>query len=166
MPQLPLRSLLFGAVAACAFAGAAHATLLRTYVTGDLASGAPTIYSITFDPAIADSAIPVPIVFDPRGLPLDGIDFLPGSGGTGVVVGSPTHKIAAYSVITGLAMPDVVVDTNLIAVPPAGGAGTHPSTLLTTPSHAYYIENQFGFGATPSHRIIRKPLAGGPGGGV
>lgn len=130
-----------------------------TYVTGEVPGG-DVVFRVRFDPRVPFSALVSVAAVESRGFALDGIDFLPGSTGT-VVVGAPTGKITRYDVITGATLPDLVPDTDLIAVPPAPG-GTWPSTVLSTPTHAYYVENQFGFGGTGSHRIIRKPFAGGP----
>jgi hypothetical protein len=129
----------------------------RAWITGELG---PTdvIFEMLFDPRIAGSALLKVLLVEPRGA-VDGIDFLPG--GAEVVVGMPTGILSHYDLTTGAILPDIIMDTDLIAVPPAT-PGTHPSTVWTTPSHVYYIENQFGFGSTVSHRIVRKPLGPGP----
>ncbi|MCE9594410.1 MAG: hypothetical protein K8S98_09460 [Planctomycetes bacterium] len=134
--------------------------ILTTYVTGATPT-AEVVFRVRLDPAIALSGVVTIAVTDPRGITLDGIDFVPGTHGTEVVVGSPSKVIAHYDVVTGAVLPDYVPHTDLIAAPPAG-AGTWPSTVVSTPTHVYYIENQFGFGATASHRIMRKPFGGGP----
>jgi hypothetical protein len=72
----------------------------------------------------------------------------------------PTGIISHYHVGLGSILPDFVPDTDA-ALPP-GLPGTQPSTVLSTPGHVYYVENQFGFGATPLHRIVRKSWAPGP----
>jgi len=128
-----------------------------TYVTGEM-PGMDVIFRVAYDPRF-DGAVVKVVVVEPRFLSLDGIDFLPGT--DKVFVGMPFGIISHYDVKTGALLPDMIPVTDAIAVPPAG-PGTHPSTVFSTPSHLYYIENQFGFGTTPSHRIIRKPLAGGP----
>ncbi len=129
-----------------------------TWVTGEV-PGADVIFEVVFDPRLAYSALVTIAVAEPRGIPLDGIDFVPGT--LEVAVGSPAGVIPHYDLPPGAILPDFIADTDLIAVPPAG-PGTWPSTVLSTPTHFYYVENQFGFGATPSHRIIRKPWPGGP----
>lgn len=129
-----------------------------TWVTGEL-SGSDVIFRVTFNPRIAGSAVVDVAVVEARHLALDGIDFAPG--GTSVVVGLPAKIIAHYDVLGGSTLPDYIPDTDAIAVPPAT-PGTHPSTVLARPAHFYYTENQFGFGATASHRIIRKSWGPGP----
>jgi hypothetical protein len=133
--------------------------LSTTYVTGEL-PGADVVFRVRFDPRVPMSGRVSVAAIEARHFELDGIDFVPGSPGL-VVVGAPTGKLTKYDVTSGATLPDLVADTDAIAVPPAT-PGTWPSTVLTTPFHAYYIENQFGFGATLSHRIVRKPFAGGP----
>ncbi len=129
-----------------------------TFITGEF-MGADVVFEVVFNPRVPWSAqISIPIV-DPRGIHLDGIDFVPG--GPALVVGSPDKKISAYDIPSGGLLPDFVPDTDAIAVPPAT-PGTWPSSILSTPTHVYYTENQFGFGATSSDRIIRKPFVGGP----
>jgi hypothetical protein len=129
-----------------------------TWVTGEIGAS-DVIFEVRFHPAIAGSALAEVVVTDFRG-PLDGIDFVPGTP-TEVVVGMPFGIIGHHDVASGAVLPDFVPDTDLV-MPPPMGPGTHPSTVLTTPFHAYYVENQFGFGATMSHRILRVPFAGGP----
>jgi hypothetical protein len=130
-----------------------------TYVTGEL-PGADVVFRVRFNPRIPFSGRVSIAAVETRSFAIDGIDFLPGSK-TKVVVGAPTGKITSYDVATGMTLPDPIPDTDAIAMPPAPG-GTWPSTVLSTPTHFYYVENQFGFGGTSSHRIIRKPFAGGP----
>lgn len=128
-----------------------------TWVTGELGSS-DVIFEVRFNPRIADSAELEVVVTDPRGA-LDGIDFVPST--SEVVVGMPTGIISHYDLATGTILADYVPDTDAVAPPPMG-PGTHPSTVLTTPGHVYYVENQFGFGATMSHRLMRKPWGAGP----
>jgi len=133
------------------------ATVLTTYITGDSPGGVPTIFKAVFDPDVAFSAA-VSVVLMTPGISQDGIDFVPGTGSTEVVVGSPSKTIAHFDVVAGTTLPAFVPDTD--AVPGAGS--THPSSVLTTPSHFYYVENQFGFGGGPPHRIMRVSVGGGP----
>lgn len=128
-----------------------------TWVTGELGAS-DVLFEVRFAPSVAGSALAKVLVTDPRGA-LDGVDFVPGL--PEVVVGMPSGILAHYSLTSGAILPDVIPDTDLIAVPPAT-PGTHPSTVWSTPGHVYYIENQFGFGATASHRIVRKPWGPGP----
>jgi hypothetical protein len=128
-----------------------------TWVTGELGS-TDVLFEVSFVPSVAGSAHAKVLLSDPRGA-LDGIDFVPGA--FEVVVGMPTGILSHYDLATGAILPDVIPDTETIAVPPAT-PGTHPSTVWSTPGHVYYIENQFGFGATASHRIVRKPWGPGP----
>ena len=128
-----------------------------TWVTGEL-MGTDVVFRVKFNPRVAGSAVPDVVVIEPRG-GVDGIDFVPGL--PEVAVGMPTGIISHYDLLGGAILPDFIPATDLIAAPPAG-AGTHPSTIWSSPTHFHYIENQFGFGATSSHRIIRKPWAGGP----
>ncbi|MEQ1891510.1 MAG: hypothetical protein ABL998_03115 [Planctomycetota bacterium] len=128
-----------------------------TWVTGELGA-TDVIFEVAFDPRIAGSARAKVLVVEPRGA-VDGIDFVPG--GASVVVGMPTGILSHYDLTTGAILPDWVADTDLV-VPPPAGPGTHPSTVWSTPSHVYYVENQFGFGATASHRLMRKPFGPGP----
>lgn len=128
-----------------------------TYVTGELGAS-DVIFAVRFDPRLAGSASATVVVTDPRGA-LDGIDFVPGT--SEVAVGMPTGIISHYDVATGALLPDFVPDTDVVPMPPMG-PGTHPSTVLSSPTHFYYVENQFGFGATLSHRILRKPWGPGP----
>jgi hypothetical protein len=135
-----------------------HKRPFVTYVTGE-AGPLDMVFEVRFHPRLAGSAQIGVAVVEPRGA-VDGIDFLPGSS-TEVVVGMPSGKISHYDVVSGALLPDFVVDTDLPpGLPPI--PGTHPSTVLTTPFHVYYVENQFGFGATPKHRILRKSFAPGP----
>jgi len=129
------------------------------YVTGEL-PGIDAILRVSFDPDVPFSGVVSIAAVETRGFGIDGIDFLPGSR-RHVVCAAPTGKITLYDVRTGATLPDLVPDTDAVAVPPAT-PGTWPSSVLTTPAHVYYVENQFGFGATTSHRILRKPFAGGP----
>jgi hypothetical protein len=128
-----------------------------TWVTGELGAS-DVIFEVDFHPRIAGSARAKVVVTDPRGA-LDGIDFVPGF--SEVAVGMPTGIISHYDLVTGAVLPDFVPDTDLVPMPPMG-PGTHPSTVLSSPTHFYYVENQFGFGATMSHRIMRKPWGPGP----
>jgi len=129
----------------------------RTWVTGELGAS-DVVFEVRFDPRLAGSAKATVVVTEPRGA-VDGIDFVPGA--PEVAVGMPTGIISHYDLVSGAVLPDFVPDTDMVPVPPMG-PGTHPSTVLSTPLHFYYVENQFGFGATASHRIMRKPWAGGP----
>lgn len=130
---------------------ASHAGLLTTYVTGENGSGANVIFKVVLDPSVIDSAIVTSVVTDPSHR-LDGIDFVPGSASTEVAVGAQTgNAITRYNVDSG------AIETPFVA---AAGATIRPSTILSTSSHIYYIENQFGFGSGP-HRIIRVPVGGG-----
>lgn len=128
-----------------------------TWVTGELGAS-DVIFEVRFDPRFAGSARATVVVTDPRGA-LDGIDFVPST--FEVAVGMPTGIISHYDLLTGTVLSDFVPDTDLVPMPPMG-PGTHPSTVLSSPTHFYYIENQFGFGATMSHRIMRKSWAPGP----
>lgn len=130
-----------------------------TYVTGEF-PGADVVFKVEFDPRIAFSALVTVAAVETRAFALDGIDFIPGPM-SHVVVGAPIGVISRYDVSTGFTLSDAIPDTDMIAAPPAT-PGTRPSTVLSTPTHFYYIENQFGFGPTSVHRIIRKPWAGGP----
>lgn len=128
-----------------------------TWVTGEIG---PTdvIFEVAFDPRLAASARVTVLLVEPRGA-VDGIDFVPGT--SSVVVGMPSGIISHYDLASGAILPDFVPDTELVLPPPAG-PGTHPSTVWSTPTHVYYVENQFGFGATASHRLMRKPFGPGP----
>ena len=128
-----------------------------TWVTGE-AGAADVVFRVQFHPRVSGSALLDVAVVEPRGA-VDGIDFVPGT--SEVVVGMPTGIISHYDVVSGAMLPDYVPDTDMVMPPPAG-PGTHPSTVLTTPFHFYYVENQFGFGATASHRIMRKSFGPGP----
>jgi hypothetical protein len=128
-----------------------------TWVTGELGTS-DVIFEVRFHPRIAGSATLAVAVTDPRGA-LDGIDFVPGT--SEVVVGMPTGIISHYDLATGAILVDFVPDTDLV-MPPPMGPGTHPSTVWSTPGHVYYVENQFGFGATMSHRLMRKSFAAAP----
>jgi hypothetical protein len=128
-----------------------------TWVTGELGAS-DVIFEVRFHPRIEGSAKLRVAVTDPRGA-LDGIDFVPGT--SEVVVGMPSGIIAHHDLVGGTVLPDFVPDTDLV-MPPPMGPGTHPSTVLSTPFHVYYVENQFGFGATMSHRLMRKTFGPGP----
>ena len=128
-----------------------------TWVTGET-GGSDVVFEMSFDPRVAGSARARVVVTEPRGA-LDGIDFVPGT--SGLVVGMPTGIISHYDRTTGAILADYVPDTDLV-VPPPMGAGTHPSAVLSTPLHVYYVENQFGFGGTMSHRLMRKSFGPGP----
>lgn len=137
-----------------------QAGIITTYVTGAVGGGLDVIFRVSLDAEIAGSASVSIAVHETRGFGLDGIDFVPGSGGTKVVVGVPAGKITQYDVGTGATLPDLISDTTAIAVPP--GSPTHPSTVLSTSTDLYYVENQFGFDGSAVHRIMQKPFAGGP----
>lgn len=128
-----------------------------TWVTGEWL-GTDVVFRVRFDPARAGSAKATIAVVEPRGA-VDGIDFVPGL--PEVAATLPSGILAHYDLASGAVLPDFLPDTDAIPTPPAT-PGTHPSTVWSTPTHAYYIENQFGFGATISHRIVRHPWAGGP----
>jgi hypothetical protein len=128
-----------------------------TWVTGEL-PGMDVIFKVVFNPRMDGADVSIAVV-EGRSFAVDGIDFLPGT--LHALVGAPVGKITHYDLESGATLPDFIPVTDAIAVPPAG-PGTHPSTVLATPAHLYYVENQFGFGATPSHRIIRKFYGGGP----
>ncbi len=129
-----------------------------TWVTGELGA-AHVVFEVRFHPRLAGSAVLDVAVFEPRGA-VDGIDFVPGATDK-VVVGMPMGKISHYDLASGALLPDLIADTDLPpGLPPV--PGTHPSTVLTTPFHVYYVENQFGFGGTPKHRILRKTFGPGP----
>lgn len=128
-----------------------------TWVTGEMA-GADVVFEVRFHPRVAGSAVIGVAVVEPRHA-VDGIDFVPGT--AEVVVGMPTGIISHYDLASGGVLPDFIADTDMVMPPPAG-PGTHPSTVLSTPFHFYYIENQFGFGGTASHRIMRKTFGPGP----
>lgn len=139
----------------------ANAVLLTSYITGEDATSADVVFRVTFDPTVPFSAVATPIITDSTRL--DGIDFVPGSGFTEVVVGSngSAPSIRHYSVLTGLPVPPshYIADTNTVTGGP--GSGTHPSTVKSTPGDFYYIENQFGFGAGP-HRIMKTSTTKSP----
>ncbi len=148
-PLLPI--LVLGPVA---FAGP-----FLTYATGDTpvpGGDAQVIFRVIADPAVPSSAT-VSVVLTDTTLRLDGIDLLPGLpsavtvGAQGMLGGG---AITSYNIKTGTILPALV---------PATGAGTRPSTVLNTPAHTYYVENQFGFGGAAVHRIMRTPVAGPPG---
>lgn len=128
-----------------------------TWVTGELFAS-DVVFRVRFDPARAGSARLSVAVVEPRGA-IDGIDFVPGT--LEVAATLPTGTLAHYDLVSGAVLPDFLPDTDAVPTPPAT-PGTHPSTVWSTPFHAYYVENQFGFGATSSHRIVRRPWAGGP----
>ncbi len=140
---------------------AVRADIMTTYVTGETPSDDDVIFKVTFDPAIAGSGVVSVAVTETRGFGVDGIDFVPGTGGAGGVAGAPTGKITKYNVKTGAILPDLIGDTSAIG-PASTGSPTHPSTVLSTPTHVYYVENQFGFDGSTDHRILRTPFAGGP----
>ncbi|MEZ5354152.1 MAG: hypothetical protein R2762_16060 [Bryobacteraceae bacterium] len=128
----------------------ADAATFTTYVTGDSPLG-DTIFRVTLDPAAAFSAsIGVAATDTVR---MDGIDFLPGSTSLVAVGAQGPGEISQFNVATGAKLGSFI---------PATGAGTRPSTVLSTPTHVYYIENQFGFEG-PTHRIMRTPIGGPPG---
>ncbi len=132
--------------------GWAEAKLFRTLVTGE--DPAHVIFVVTFDPAVAGSAVVIPVHSDT--LRLDGIDVVPGT--VEVVVGAQSDPglggaITHYNALAGTTLPAFV---------PSTVAGSKPSTILSTETHAYYIENQFGFG-TSAHVIKRTPFAGPAG---
>jgi hypothetical protein len=127
------------------------------WVTGELGP-ADVLFELRFNPRIEGSAKLDVVLSDPRGA-LDGIDFIPGT--STVVVGMPSGILSRYDLPTGTALPDLVPDTDLVMPPPAG-PGTQPSTVFSTPGHVYYVENQFGFGATLSHRLMRKAFGPAP----
>jgi hypothetical protein len=135
-----------------------HRRPLVTWVTGAM-PGADVIFRVRFHHRIPGSARIDLALVEPRHSPLRGIDFKPGT--TEVAVGMPMGTISHYDVASGALLPDYIADTDMVAPPPAG-PGTHPSTVLTTPFHFYYVENQFGFGTTASHRIMRKTWGPGP----
>lgn len=128
-----------------------------TWVTGEI-PGSDVVFEVAFDPRRSGSALISVAVVEPRHLAVDGIDFVPGT--TEVVVGMPAGILSHYDVATGAVLADFIPDTDM--VPPVPTPGTHPSTVLSTPFHVYYVENQFGFGATPKHRILRKTFGPGP----
>jgi hypothetical protein len=147
----------------------ASARLYKFYVTGEDA-GADVIFQVTLNPAIVGGVTAVnPIITDPAHR-LDGIDFVPGSGFTKLVVGAQSPgAITHYDLGTKLPiLPEIVPSTGLAAAGTMGSPFTRPSTVLSTPSHIYYIENQFGFESPPSadHRIMRVLAGGGPVGVV
>src|SRR5262245_32858554 len=129
-----------------------------TWVTGEK-PGMDVVFEVRFHPRVAGSAQIDVAVVEPRHSAVDGIDFVPGT--TEVVVGMPAGILAHYDVASAAVLAAFIADTDLVAPPPAG-PGTHPSTVLSTPFHVYYVENQFGFGATASHRILRKTFGPGP----
>jgi len=138
----------------------ADAGIMTTYVTGESA-GSNVIFKVTLDASIAGSGTVGVAVTEDRGLHLDGIDFAPhGDGHTGVMVGIPDGKVGFYNVVTGATLPDFIADTSAVAG--ATGSATHPSSVLSTPTHLYYVENQFGFDGSSDHRIMRKAFSGGP----
>ena len=151
-------------------AGSASAGLL-SYVTGTtpLAPGVEVIFRVTYDPAVSGSAIVTPVVGDPT-IRLDGIDFVAGSSSL-VVVGAQKPgvggaadggAIAQFNVVAGTRLADFVANTNtVVPVPPPSGS-SKPSTVLSTATHVYYTENQFGF-AGGTNRIMRTAI-GGPAG--
>ena len=135
---------------------------LVTYVTGE-AGGADVIFRVTLDPAVAGSAVPTVHVVDPV-FRLDGIDFVPGTGETQVVVGAQggpgPGAITRYNVASPGVMSPFVGDASAVSGSPTGA---NPSTVLGHGGHIYYVENQFGFaGALEPHRVMRVPVAGPP----
>ncbi len=141
---------------------AATAAPLRFYVTGELGAS-DVIFKVDADPALPGSGTVSTAYTETRGLALDGIDYVPGTSNHEVVVGVPTGKITHYDVVAGTMLPDYIALTDAIspgAPPPA--PGSHPSSVLSTPTHFYYIENQFGFGTTTDHRIVRGSFTGAP----
>lgn len=133
--------------------------VMVTYVTGEL-PGLDVVFEVAFDRLAPFSGVVSVAVVEPGHFSLDGIDFVPGTGAKEVVVGCPIGKLTHYDVHGGAVLRDLVPMTDATAVPCA--PGTWPSSVLSTPAHVYYTENQFGFGATPCHRIVRKPFGGGP----
>jgi hypothetical protein len=148
-------------VAALSFAwlaGSAHAGTFVTYVTGEVGE-THVVFRVIFDPAVPGSAVVTPILAEPS-LRMDGIDFLPDSTtevAVGAQVGEDGGAIPTFDVSAGVRLDDLVSDTNAVAPSPPGAS--RPSTVLSTSTHVYYIENQFGF-AGGLHRIRRTPLAG------
>ena len=148
----------------CLLASSASAALFRTYVTGEVGSS-NVIFEVDFDPTDA-SKTSVGIAYtEARGYFLDGIDFVIGDTSKVVVgaqiSGSPENgAITSYDIIApGGLLPDLVPSTNAPGTGPAPtGPGSKPSSILTTATHHYYTENQFGFApSTPDHRIMRTP---------
>ncbi len=132
-----------------------------TYVTGE-SSGADVIFRIEFDTEIPLSGVATIAVTDSRMLSLDGIDYVPGTSDTEVVVGMPPRKIGHFDVSAGTVLADYISDTDAIdASTPPPVPNSWPSSILVTDTHFYYVENQFGFGTTTDHRIIRRAFAGG-----
>jgi hypothetical protein len=128
-----------------------------TWVTGELGSS-DVLFEVRFNPKLADSGRARVVITEPRGA-IDGIDFVPGT--KEVVLGMPSGTIAHYDLEPYAILADYVADTDVVAPPPLG-PGTHPSTVLSSPTHVYYVENQFGFGATASHRLMRKSFGAAP----
>lgn len=149
-------------IAPIVLGGSAQAVPARTFVTGETATN-DVIFDVNFETAVPYSAIWSIALTDPRMLSLDGIDFVPGTGNKVVVVGMPAGKLGLFDVAGGVVLPDLIPNTDLIAAAaPPPTPGSHPSTVLSSPNHVYYVENQFGLGFTSDHRIMRKPFAGGP----
>ena len=155
--RLLVASVVTGIAAATSAANAAY---LTTYVTGD-SGPSNKVFSVTMDPAVADSASVSIAVTHPTKT-LDGIDFDLSAGaalGT-VALGSPTSpgSVEKANVLTGSVGAAYVADATVIAPVPPPGAPAWVSTVLTTPffsDYLYYVENQFGFAAGAPHRIIR-----------
>ena len=143
------------------WAGSAQAVTGVTYVTGESGSS-DVIFRVEFDTAVAGSGVATIAVTDARMLSLDGIDFVPGTSDTEVVIGMPPGKIGRFNVSTGTVLTDFIADTDAIDVStPPPTPSSWPSSILATTTHFYYVENQFGLGSTPDHRIIRRAFSGG-----
>ncbi len=129
---------------------------LVTYVTGEMGPE-PVIFRVEFDPSVAGSGVVTTAVSPMMGFGLDGIDFNPDVDDLVFCTSPSGAKLTQHNVATGETVADLIPDTNAITSPPAGG-GSFPSSILSTATHVYYVENQFGFGSTTDHRIIRTGL--------
>lgn len=136
---------------ACSTAG--RAVQFETYITGDDGAG-EVIFHVTLDPEVAFSAAAGVKATDT--LRLDGIDFVPRTAGREVVVGAQTGAGAG-----AIQHWDMTAPATKLADYTLTPGGTRPSTILSTPKHAYFVPNQFGFEAGPDV-IGRVPFAGGP----
>lgn len=142
----------------------AQATTYTAYVTGE-AGAADVIFRADFDPAVSGSgSVSVAHTEVRSDYRLDGIDFVAGNTNE-VVVGTqrPTTTngaITHYDVVLGATKTDFVSSTNGAAGSPPTSGVSQPSSTLTTPSHYYYTENQFGFAGGGLHRIVRTGVSG------
>lgn len=113
------------------WADSAQAVTAVTYVTGEAASS-DVIFRVELDTAVPMSGVTTIAVTDPRMLSLDGIDFVPGTDSTEVVVGMPPRKIGRFNVSIGTVLTDFISDTDLIdASTPLPTPNSWPSSVLS-----------------------------------